>query len=441
MKGGGTIKADGMMGKVMKKKIVTNKLNNGVLIVTKDIPFLRTLTIGIGVKVGSINEENGQFGISHLIEHSVFKGTKNFNSFDLKRAVERYGGIINAFTSEEYTIFEAKVPDFAAQEAFDVLFDLVANPLFPENEIESEKRVVLEEIAMYEDDPPTLSEENLLKSIWGNSPYGRPISGSGESVRALNVEKIKGFFDKNYVSKNLMVVIIGNISALDLDYVEKKMNSIKDKAVEDIKIDPETLEPSNLVVEKKDLNQVSLAIGVPTVKRADKRSYELSLISTILGSGMSSILFERIREKLGLVYSISTSHQSHRFCGEFTISFSTSIQNAKKALEEIKNVLKVLPEGLDEQFEYGKKKIAGRLLMSTESTLATMYMIFDDYFTIGQIREIEDIIGSIESIKKEDLIDDFRNFMNKKWSLSAVGPLKSKEISQNYEFMVDEYGR
>jgi predicted Zn-dependent peptidase len=392
------IREDGTTVEKTKDKIVIDKLENGVLMVFKDIPSLRTITIGMGVKVGSINEKKGEFGISHLIEHAVFKGTVNFTASDLKRSVERYGGIINAFTSEEYTLFETKVPDFATKDAFNVLFDLVTKPLFPSKEIESEKRVVLEEIAMYEDDPVALSEENLLKMIWGDSPYGRPIAGKSETVMAINAEQIKDFFEKHYLARNIVIVIIGNLASVDLNYIKKKMNEIKDGRVETLHLEPTPLDPSMVIVEKKDLNQINVSMGIPTVKRSDKINYALSITSTILGSGMSSILFDRLREKLGLVYSISSSNQSHTFCGEFTINFSTSVKNLLKAIKEVKNVLNELPEEIEKQLEYGKKKVQGRLLMSTESTLATMYMMVDDYFTIGKIRGIDEITDEIEKV-------------------------------------------
>ncbi len=430
-------RADGTKTEKIKDKIVIDKLENGVLTVFKDIPSLRTITIGMGVKVGSINEKNGEFGISHLIEHSVFKGTSNFTAFNLKRSVERYGGIINAFTSEEYTLFETKVPDFASKDAFDVLFDLVTSPLFPPKEIESEKRVVLEEIAMYNDDPVALSEENMLKMVWGDSPYGRPIAGDSETVININVEQIKNFFEKHYLAKNIMVVVIGNLASVDLKYIRKKMNEIKDGKVETLQLQPVPLDPSTIVVEKKDLNQINVSIGIPTVKRSDELNYALSITSTILGSGMSSILFDRLREKLGLVYSISSSNQSHTFCGEFTINFSTSMKNLLKAMKEVKNVLNELPEEIGKQLEYGKKKVQGRLLMSTESTLATMYMMVDDYFTIGKIRGIDEITEEIEKVKESDVFDIFEKYMKRKWILSFVGPSGLKSLLNGYEFMVD----
>lgn len=434
------IREDGIAIEKAKDKIVIDKLENGVLMVFKDIPSLRTITIGVGVKVGSINEKNGEFGISHLIEHSVFKGTVNFTASDLKRSVERYGGIINAFTSEEYTLFETKVPDFATKDAFNVLFDLVSNPLFPSKEIESEKRVVLEEIAMYEDDPVALSEENLLKMIWGDSPYGRPIAGKSESVMAISAAQIKDFFEKHYLAKNIVIVIIGNLSSVDLDYIRKKMSEIKDGRVETLKLQPISLDSSKIIVEKKDLNQINVSMGIPTIKRSDKMNYALSITSTILGSGMSSILFDRLREKLGLVYSISSSNQSHTFCGEFTINFSTSVKNLLKAIKEVKNVLNELPEEIGQQLEYGKKKVQGRLLMSTESTLATMYMMVDDYFTIGKIRGIDEITDEIEKVKESDVFEIFDKYMKRKWMLSFVGPTGLEEILKDYEFLVDHGG-
>ncbi len=431
------IKADGTKAKKTEDDISIDKLDNGVLMVFKDMPSLRTITIGMGVKVGSINEKKGEFGISHLIEHSVFKGTSNFTASDLKRSIERYGGIINAFTSEEYTLFETKVPDFASKEAFDVIFDLVTSPLFPPEEIESEKRVVVEEIAMYNDDPVALSEENLLKTIWGDSPYGRPIAGEAETVMNISVEQIKKFFEKHYLAKNIVVVIIGNLAAVDLKYIRKKMNEIKDGKVETLKLQPVPLEPSTIVVEKKDLNQINVSMGIPTVKRSDELNYALSITSTILGSGMSSILFDRLREKLGLVYSISSSNQSHTFCGEFTINFSTSVKNLLKAIKEVKNVLNELPEEIGKQLEYGKKKVEGRLLMSTESTLATMYMMVDDYFTIGKIRGIDEITEEIEKVRESDVVDIFEKYMKRKWILSFVGPSGLKSMLDGCEFIVD----
>jgi predicted Zn-dependent peptidase len=434
------IREDGTTVEKAKDKIVIDKLENGVLMVFKDIPSLRTITIGMGVKVGSINEKKGEFGISHLIEHAVFKGTVNFTASNLKRSVERYGGIINAFTSEEYTLFETKVPDFATKDAFNVLLDLVTKPLFPSKEIESEKRVVLEEIAMYEDDPVALSEENLLKMIWGDSPYGRPIAGKSETVMAINAEQIKDFFEKHYLARNIVIVIIGNLASVDLNYIKKKMNEIKDGRVETLYLEPTPLDPSTVIVEKKDLNQINVSMGIPTVKRSDKINYALSITSTILGSGMSSILFDRLREKLGLVYSISSSNQSHTFCGEFTINFSTSVKNLLKAIKEVKNVLNELPEEIEKQLEYGKKKVQGRLLMSTESTLATMYMMVDDYFTIGKIRGIDEITDEIEKVKKSDVFEIFNKYMKRKWILSFVGPSGLKEILKDCEFLVDHGG-
>ncbi|MEM0006624.1 MAG: pitrilysin family protein, partial [Ignisphaera sp.] len=197
-----------------EERITTKKLKNGAFMVLKDVPSLRTVTIGIGVKVGSINERAEEYGIAHLIEHSVFKGTSSFTSSELKRKIEKFGGIINAFTSEEYTLFESKVPDFAVKESFDVLFELVSSPIFPEKEIESEKHVVLEEIAMYQDDPAVLSEENLLNALWGETGYGRPIAGKAENVNKITKDQMSEFFTKHYVAENMIVVLIGNLSVV-----------------------------------------------------------------------------------------------------------------------------------------------------------------------------------------------------------------------------------
>ncbi len=413
------------MAKNMTNEIVVERLSNDALIVSKDMPFLRTITFGMGVNVGAANETPGNSGISHLIEHSVFKGTKNFSGRDLKRVIESVGGVLNAFTSREYTLFYAKVPDFASRQAFDVLYELVSAPTFPEKEIELEKGVVLEEIAMYEDDPADLSGTNLLKALWGEeTPYGRPIIGKAETVKDITIGDIKKYFKEHYVSSNIVLSIVGNLKSCDMSYIKEKMGALRDGKSEGKIAKPVALPPRNVLIEKRDLKQVNVSIGIKTVEKSDKRSYPLAIITTILGGGMSSVLFERLREKYGLVYSISSSNQSNKLGGYFTVDFSTSPNRVFEAIKKIKKVLSDMVDtsSLKKHMDYGKKRLKGKLLTSTESTFSTMFMMIDDQFTLRKVREIDTVIRSIESVRYNDVAETFKDFFLGKWTLSAVGP-------------------
>lgn len=424
----------------MVEDITIDKLDNGVLIVSRNVPSLRTISMGIGVNVGSINEDDAHSGISHFIEHAVFKGTENFGSYDLKRSIESYGGILNAFTSKEYTLFHAKVPDFAVKQAFDVLYELTTKPLFPKEEVESEKGVVIEEISMYEDDPGDLAETNLLKALWGETPYGRTIIGTADTVSGFDIDYIKEYYRSNYVSSRFVVAFVGNMEAVDTDYVREKLSWINPGKDAELDISLGESSMKNMVVEKQDLRQVNVSLGIPTLAKSDVKNYSLSLIATMLGSGMSSILFERIREKLGLVYSIFASNRPYRFGGDFSIGFSTTPKNVVKALDEVKDVLRNFRAEIGSHLDYGKKRLEGRLLMSTESTLSTMYTIFDDQFTLRRIRGIEEMVQSVKSVGEEDVKKAYDEFLKGTWTISAVGPSGTAEMLKNYEFVVDNDG-
>ncbi len=426
----------------MESDLFIRSLENGSKIIGKDMPFLRTVTLGIGVNVGSVNESSENSGISHLIEHAVFKRTKNFDGSTLKKTIESVGGTLNAFTSREYTLFYAKVPDFASREAFNVIHDLVSAPLFLEDDVEMEKNVVLEEIAMYEDDPMDLAGTNLLKMLWGeNEPYGRPIIGNAESVRKLRAEDLKRYHQAHYVPSRMILSIVGNMEACDIDMFTQKMGDLTRVEAKHLILDPKSQKPANKVVTKRDLKQVSISLAVPTVEKSNPKNYPLAIIATILGGGMSSMLFEEIREKSGLVYSISTSNQSNKMSGYFSIDLSTSPHKVLEAMEGIKKVLSDFPKNVHSYLDYGKKRLEGKLLTSTESTFSTMLMMTDDQFTLGRTRKIEEMIDLLNRVDEKDILDTFQELLCKRWTLSAVGPNDEyAEKLKEYKFEVKYYG-
>ncbi|WP_456398966.1 M16 family metallopeptidase [Mesoaciditoga sp.] len=425
----------------MKSDFHSEELKNGSKLLTKDIPFFRTVTLGIGVNVGAADEVEENSGISHLIEHCVFKRTKNFDGYTLKKKIESVGGTLNAFTSREYTLFYAKVPDFASEDAFNVIYDLVSAPLFLEEDVEMEKNVVLEEIAMYEDDPMDLASTNLLKALWGeDSPYGRPIIGKVETVKNLHSQDLKKFHSLHYVPFKMTLSILGNLEACNIGEFVQRMEKLQDSKAMETKSHPKSAKALNVVTTKRDLKQVNVSLAVPTVEKSDPRNYPLAIIATILGGGMSSMLFEEVREKSGLVYSISSSNQSNRLSGYFSIDFSTSPQKIFEAVDKIKNVLSNFPKKVHNYMDYGKKRLEGKLLTSTESTFSTMLMMIDDQFTLSRVRKLEETIKFLKEVKESDILKAFEEFFCKKWTLSAVGPegnyvegLKKHEFEVNLD--------
>ncbi len=418
--------------------ILVDKLENGAFFIGKRLPFLRTVALSIGVNVGSVNERNENSGISHLIEHTVFKRTENFDGYHLKKEIEAVGGALNAFTSKEYTLFYARVPDFAISNAVDVLYDLVNAPLFLEEDVEMEKKVVLEEIAMYEDDPTDLANTNLLKALWGeDDPYGRSIIGTANVVSKLRANDLKNYHAVHYVPNKMLFSLVGNFQQRDVDKFTEKIAFLASQEGERITFSPRRKDIKNVVSTKRDLKQVSVSMAVPTVKKSDKRNYPLALVSTILGGGMSSILFEEIREKRGLVYSIACSNQSNKFGGYFSIEFSTLPQKLFDALEGVRKVLEEFPKNVKNYVEYGKKRLEGRLLTSSESTFSTMFMMVDDLFTISRVRNLNEITNSLESVNTQELLEVFEDLLCTQWTISAVGPVGeyAKEL-QKYKFEV-----
>ncbi len=422
----------------MENELLKKKLKNGSQIMGKNMPFLRTVTLGIGVNVGSVNEKVENSGIAHLIEHAVFKRTKNFDGSLLKKTIETVGGTLNAFTSKEYTLFYAKVPDFASNEAFDVIYDLVSAPLFLEKDVEMEKNVVLEEIAMYEDDPSDLANTNLLKALWGEEePYGRPIIGNVKSVKNLHAKDLKEFHRIHYIPSNMVLSVVGNLDACDMKTFVHKMEKLDGHEKRASLNKPTNKKATNVVITKRDLKQVSISLAVPTVEKSDPKNYALAVIATILGGGMSAMLFEELREKNGLVYSISSSNQSNKLGGYFSIDLSTSAQKVFEALKGIKKVLSDFPNVIRSYMNYGKKRLEGKLLTSTESTFSTMLMMLDDQFTLGKTRSIEEIIHLLDRLDEKEILNTFNELLCKRWTLSAVGPDgEYVEELKKYEFEV-----
>lgn len=388
----------------------THTLSNGLTIIGEEIPYLKSITLGIWVNAGSRIEEENNAGISHFIEHMLFKGTKNRTSKELASTIDNLGGQINAFTSKECTCFYVKLLDEHISIGVDVLSDMMLNSLFDSEEIDKERQVILEELKMYEDSPEDLSYDLLTENIYKTDGLGMNIIGTKESLYNINRENILEYFNKYYVASNCVISMSGNFNFEEMiELIEDKFNNLPQGEVK-VEVTKPEFHPC-FIAKNKDTEQVNLAMSlkaIPLENRED--AYALSIVNNIFGGSISSRLFQNIRENKGLVYSIYSAPSLYRKTGELGIYASMSNENLKKVynlvLEEIDN-LRI--NGLTEQeIKESKEQLKGSYILGLESTSSRMMSIGKAMLLMKEVKNPNDIIESINNIDKEriDLIID-----------------------------------
>lgn len=399
-------------------------LDNGLTIVGEEIPYLKSITLGVWVNSGSRMESENLSGVSHFIEHMLFKGTKNRTSKEIASTVDNLGGQINAFTSKECTCYYVKLLDEHINIGLDILSDMFLNPLFDENDIEKERQVILEELKMYEDSPEDLVYDLLMEEIYKTDALGMNIIGTKESLSKMNREVIKGYFDEYYVASNSVISISGNFKFEEMvNLIEAKFKDLPKGDVE-VNITTPEFHPC-FIAKNKDTEQVNLAISlkaIPLENRED--AYALSIVNNIFGGSISSRLFQNIRENKGLVYSIYSAPSLYRKSGELGIYASMSNENLKKVynlvLEEIDNLRK---NGLtDKEIKESKEQLKGSYILGLESTSSRMMSIGKSMLLTKKVKNPNDIIESINNIDREriDLIID-KIFNKEKIGVCIVG--------------------
>jgi predicted Zn-dependent peptidase len=399
-------------------------LPNGVRIVTEEIEHVRSIAVGLWVGAGSRDESKGYEGISHFIEHMFFKGTAKRTARDLAESMEAVGGQLNAFTTKEYTCYYAKVLDEDLDLAIDVLSDMFFQSLFNEIEIEKEKKVVIEEIKMYEDSPDELIHDFFSEYVWNDHPLGRPILGTVDSIRSLNREKILHYMDHHYAPDNLVIAVAGKI---DNEEVVQKLTPIfKHFKRGQRRVLEET--PVGQAIERyiiKETEQMNIVIGVPGLGQNDEDIYPMHIINNILGGGLSSRLFQEIREQRGLAYSIYSYHSTYVDAGLFAIYAGTSPNNTREVLECIlREIGKLKIAGITaRELERTKAQIKGGLYLGLESVSSRMSRLGKTELSYDKVMTPEEVVQKLEKVTLEDV----HRVVNRLWqenkiSLTMLGP-------------------
>lgn len=408
-------------------------LDNGFRIVMEKIDYVRSASIGIWVKVGSNNENDETNGMSHFIEHMLFKGTKNRKASKIAEDIDNLGGQINAFTSKECTCFYVKVLDENINEAVDILSDMFFNSLFLPEEIEKEISVVIEEIKMYEDSPEDVVHEKLTEIIFQNSPMANNILGSEKNLKSFTQSKIIDFMKKNYSPNNTIISIAGNFDEDSfVDLVKSKFENWQNEHVFHQDIDG-TYNRKVLGIHK-DLEQLHMSIGNKTIGRHDSKYYPLLILNNIFGGTMSSRIFQEVREKKGLVYSIYSYVSNYSNSGIFSIYAGMSYDQVEDALKTIIAEMVKMKNGdiTQEEFIRAKQQIKGNFILGLESTSSRMSAIGRRELLYNEIIPPEEIIDNINNVKFDDVLKVAEELFDiDKLSITYTGNLnKHKNIEE-----------
>ena len=420
------------------KKIV---FDNGLTVVLADMPGMESLSIGIWICAGGRYERKAQAGISHFLEHMVFKGTKKRSAQELKESIEGLGGALNGFTGEEFTCYLAKVLSRNADLAIDVLSDMVVNPKLAVKDFVKERFVILEEIKMYMDMPNHYVQELLASLLWPDQPLGMPLAGTNETVAALGQKDLAAYRANLYNPKNIVVSIAGKFPAFNLvKSVERHFKSLR--AGEKNVFEPVRLrqkEPASHFY-FKETEQTHVALGFHSYSRFSAEKYKLDILNIILGGNMSSRLFQEVREKSGLAYEISSSVKHYNDTGALVISAGIDNKKVEKAMEVILRVLKkIKTTGVSkEEFRRAKEFYRGQLLVIFEETMNHMLWLGEKFICEDFEITARDILKRLDRVTIDDLKAVGQDVLkSSNINIAAVGPTKKETEAEIKKRLID----
>lgn len=417
-------------------------LPGGLRVVTETLPSVRSVTFGIWAHVGSRDETPSLNGATHYLEHLLFKGTKRRSALDISAAVDAVGGEMNAFTAKEYTCYYARVLDTDLPLAIDVVCDMLTGSLILPEDVDAERGVVLEEIAMTEDDPGDCVHDLFARTMLGDTPLGRPVLGTVETVNALTPERIRRFYRKHYDPTHLVVAAAGNI---DHAKVVRMVRRAFERAgalehTDATPVAPRTGARTLRTAGRMELldrgtEQAHVVLGMPGMARTDDRRWAMGVLNAALGGGMSSRLFQEVREKRGLAYSVYSYTSGYADCGLFGVY-------AGCRPSQVHDVLKICRDELDEVAEHGLSddevrraigQLRGSTVLGLEDTGALMNRIGKSELCWGEQMSVDDMLARIASVTPDEVRALARDVLGRRPSLSVIGPLRDRQAARLHE--------
>ncbi|MFE6779325.1 M16 family metallopeptidase [Streptomyces sp. NPDC057702] len=414
-------------------------LPGGLRVVTETLPSVRSATFGIWAHVGSRDETPALGGATHYLEHLLFKGTQRRSALDISAAIDAVGGEMNAFTAKEYTCYYARVLDSDLPLAIDVVCDMLTSSLIEPGDVDAERGVILEEIAMTEDDPGDCVHDLFAQTMFGDTPLGRPVLGTVDTVNALTADRVRRFYRKHYDPTHLVVAAAGNV---DHARVVRQVRAAFDRAgaLEREDVTPvaprggtrsiRTVGRVDLVARKTE--QAHIVLGMPGIARTDDRRWALGVLNTALGGGMSSRLFQEVREKRGLAYSVYSYTSGFADCGLFGVYAGCRPSQVHDVLRICRDELdQVAEKGLsDEELRRAIGQLSGSTVLGLEDTGALMNRIGKSELCWGDQMSVDEMLQQIAAVTPDDVREIARTVLGQRPSLSVIGPLKDKQASR-----------
>jgi predicted Zn-dependent peptidase len=427
-----TLASDPLRGTVRR-----TVLPNGMRVLTEAIPAMRSVSFGIWVGVGSRDETGPLAGCSHFLEHLLFKGTRRRTALDISAELEAVGGETNAFTTKEYTCYYARVLDEDLPLAVDVICDLVADSVLDEADVETERGVILEEIAMHDDEPADLAHDLFYEALFGDHPLGRPISGTVASISAMTRTQLVDFYRDRYVAPQLVVTAAGN---LDHDTVVEAVReafarvdrfSAPGAASGPRSSDKLVTTRQDVRVHNKDTEQANLLVGSPAPPRLDERRFAIGVLNNALGGGMSSRLFQEVREKRGLAYSVYSYTSQYADAGVFGVYAGCAPGKADEVLSLVREELAKVAAGelTDAEIARGKGMFKGSLVLGLEDTGSRMTQLGKGELLYGEPLSADELLRRVEAVTDDDVRSVASQLLTQPMSLAVVGPFSDHDFS------------
>ena len=402
-------------------------LDNGTRVVTETISEFRSCTIGAWVSTGSRYESEADAGIAHFLEHLLFKGTERRTAYDIAKEMDSIGGQLNAFTEKERTCYYARVLDQHIPIACDIIFDMLKNSKLEPDEVEREKGVILEEIKMIEDSPDDLAGHRFTRSLWPDHAIGRPIIGYRDSVESMTSERLRDYLNARYGGGNLMIAAAGRVD--HDEFVELVRSQLAGYPRGDFEATLDAPEPSSEnFVFSKDCEQTYVCYGGRGTHITEPRRYSFLVLDAVLGGSMSSRLFQEIREKRGLAYSVGTYQYTYTDTGLFAVHVGTSANSVEEMLDVTDSILEdVIRDGLTpEELSRSKELLKGNLALGMESTSMRMLRLARGHLNHGRLIPVEEVIKAVEDTSHEDVVELASQYLDpKNFSFTVLGPIDS----------------
>jgi predicted Zn-dependent peptidase len=406
-------------------------LPDGARVISEPLDSVRSVAIGLWIGTGSRDEDDAHAGVTHFLEHLLFKGSQKYSALEIAEVFDAFGGELNAATARDYTVVYARVLDEHVEEALDVMTDIVFAPSLVD--LDSEREVVLEEIAMIEDTPQELIHDLLTQAVFGNHPLGRPVLGSADVIASVSRRSISAYHRARYTAANVVAAAAGNLPherfvALLEGMGEKLRPTSRKPAARAAWVAPP---PPSLTFQRKDTEQYHLCLGAPGLSRSDKRRFTASILDGVLGGSASSRLFQEIREKRGLAYTVYTFSSQYADTGQIGVYVGTREENLRPCMEIVAEQIEAVAGGdvREDELARAKENLKGRIMLSMELTSNRMSRLGKSVITDSELLDLDRIIAEIEAVSGEGVAELAGTLLARdRLSVAAVGPSEKRVL-------------